>query len=58
MPLSVDPRAEKFNMITYAQVRFFRFQPEIRFWANLVKKIEIVSLSRNLVLRISRICRI
>ena len=36
---------------------FSVFDQEYTFWANLVQKIETVSLSRNLVPRLIRICR-
>ena len=38
-------------------ITFFVLDRKHPFWANLVQKIKIVSLSRNLVPRIIRICR-
>ena len=37
---------------------FFHFDWTYIFWANLVKKVKVVSLGRNLVLRLTWICRI
>ena len=61
--MSVDPRAEKFNIVGSDHGRMHKcdfsvFNWEVSFWGNLVKKIKIVSLSWNLVPALIRIYRI
>ena len=60
--VSVRPRAEKFNIVSNDYRRshkcdFSIFDRKWPFWANLVKKIKIASLSWNSVPRLVRICR-
>ena len=61
--MSVGPRVENFNIASddhehKRKCDFFVFVRKFPFWANLVKKIKIVSLSENLVPRLTRLCRI
>ena len=61
--MSVGPRVEKFNIVSSDHGRthkcdFSVFDRKLLFWANLVKKIKIVSLTWNLVPRLIRTWRI